>query len=113
MTTELSLERTTAVLEAGMANGTHLGAQLSVSCHGAVADLALGIAAPDVAMTVDSMMIWFSMSKATCAVAVAQQWERGALRIDDPVVRFLPEFAKHDKESVTIRHLLTHTAGIR
>ena len=59
------------------------------------------------------MIMWFSMTKPTVAVAVAQQWERGALEIDDPVAQHVPEFAVHDKEGITLRHLLTHTAGIR
>ncbi len=40
-------------------------------------------------------------------------WEAGALGLDDPVVKFIPEFAARGKEGITIRHLLTHTAGIR
>src|SRR4051794_11168348 len=114
----MTLERTRAVLQAGIDDGTHVGAQLSVFLDGDVHDVVLGIAAPGnegvgVAMTDDSMMIWFSMSKATCAVAVAQQWELGRVRLDDPVVRFLPDFAAHGKHRITVRHLLTHTAGIR
>jgi CubicO group peptidase (beta-lactamase class C family) len=46
-------------------------------------------------------------------VAVAQLWERGALNLDDPVTRFVPEFGAGGKEEVTIRHLLTHTGGVR
>jgi CubicO group peptidase (beta-lactamase class C family) len=64
-------------------------------------------------MTPDSMVVWFSMTKPTVAVAVAQQWERGHLELDDRVVDHLPEFAAHGKDTITLRHLLTHTAGIR
>ena len=81
-----------------------------------LADLAVGGAREGVEMTTDSMMTWFSMTKAVTAVAVAQQWERGALDIEAPVVRYLPEFAGDGsdpaKGRITIRHLLTHTAGI-
>ncbi|MDX1950763.1 MAG: DUF1343 domain-containing protein [Verrucomicrobiota bacterium] len=38
--------------------------------------------------------------------------ERGKLSLDDPVSRHWPEFAP-GKESITIRHLLTHTSGLR
>ena len=101
------------VLEQGIADGTHIGAQLYVSHGGVVAaDLALGRARADVEMRTDSMMIWFSMTKAVTAVAVAQQWERGALDVDDAVVRYVPEFGANGKQQVTIRHLLTHTAGL-
>ncbi|HEX5585925.1 MAG TPA: serine hydrolase domain-containing protein, partial [Acidimicrobiia bacterium] len=64
-------------------------------------------------MTRDAMVTWFSMTKPTVAVALAQQWERGRLAPDDPVARFVPEFAAAGKERITLRHLLTHTAGIR
>jgi CubicO group peptidase (beta-lactamase class C family) len=37
----------------------------------------------------------------------------GALGIDDPVSKFLPEFAERDKQAVTIRHLLTHSSGLK
>ncbi|MGO9872412.1 MAG: serine hydrolase domain-containing protein [Acidimicrobiia bacterium] len=100
-------------LQQGIVDGTHLGAQLYVSHAGEViADLAVGHARDGVEMTTDSMMTWFSMTKAVTSVAVAQQWERGAFDVDDPVVRYLPEFGAHGKDRVTIRHLLTHTAGI-
>src|SRR5439155_4970665 len=41
------------------------------------------------------------------------QWERGNLELDDRVVDHLPEFGVHGKDAITVRHLLTHTAGIR
>jgi CubicO group peptidase (beta-lactamase class C family) len=37
----------------------------------------------------------------------------GALGIDDPVAKFLPEFAERDKQNVTLRHLLTHSSGLK
>ena len=67
---------------------------------------------PGVPMVTDSLMVWFSMTKAVTSVAVAQQWERGALDPDDLVVRFIPEFGAQGKDGITLRHLLTHTAGI-
>ena len=39
------------------------------------------------------MVVWFSMTKPTVAVAIAQQWERGNLELDDRVADHLPEFA--------------------
>lgn len=38
--------------------------------------------------------------------------EMGKLRLDDRVSLFLPEFGVNGKESITIRHLLTHTSGL-
>ena len=39
--------------------------------------------------------------------------ERGNLEIDDRVADHIPEFAQQGKHAITLRHLLTHTAGIR
>jgi CubicO group peptidase (beta-lactamase class C family) len=109
-----ALPRVTAVLESGIEGGLHLGAQGYVWHAGeAVADFAVGAARAGVPMTGETMVTWFSMTKPTVAVAVAQQWERGALAPDDPVARFVPEFAQQGKDGITLRHLLTHTAGIR
>ena len=105
--------RVVDVLAEGVADGTQIGAQLYVSHAGCVvADLAIGDARAGVGMTSDTLMTWFSMTKAVTAVAVAQQWERGALDVDDPAARYLPELAAAGKGAVTIRHLLTHTAGL-
>jgi CubicO group peptidase (beta-lactamase class C family) len=105
--------RVVEVLEQGIADGTQIGAQLYVSHRGdVVADVALGRARSDVDMRTDTLMTWFSMTKAVTAVAVAQQWERGALDPDDTVMRHVPEFGVAGKERITLRHLLTHTAGL-
>jgi CubicO group peptidase (beta-lactamase class C family) len=108
------LSRTTALLEAGIVDGLHVGAQLYASLRGPVAaDIALGDARPGVGMRPDTLMLWMSSSKPVAAVAIAQLRERGVLDFDDAVARHIPEFAANGKESITIRHILTHTAGIR
>ncbi|MYL57355.1 serine hydrolase domain-containing protein [Virgibacillus halodenitrificans] len=38
--------------------------------------------------------------------------DRGEIRLDDPVVFFLPTFSRNEKEHINIRHLLTHIAGL-
>ncbi len=58
-------------------------------------------------------MLWLSAGKPLTAVAIMQQVERGTCRLDDPVSLHLPEFAAGGKETITIRHLLTHTGGFR
>jgi CubicO group peptidase (beta-lactamase class C family) len=98
----------------GIERGLHPGALLYASLGGEpVAHLGIGEARAGVPMDPDQMVIWFSMTKPSVAISVAQLWERGALELDDPVVRHLPEFGAHGKHTITLRHLLTHTAGIR
>ena len=97
-----------------MAAGLHVGAQMAVSLGGRrVADVAVGAARPGAAMAADTLMPWFSATKPLVAAAVLQQWERARLDLDDPVARHVPEFAAGGKERVSVRHLLTHTAGLR
>ena len=37
----------------------------------------------------------------------------GAVDLDSPVAKYLPEFAEREKERVTVRHLLTHSSGLK
>ncbi|MFI4861038.1 MAG: serine hydrolase domain-containing protein [Phycisphaerales bacterium JB063] len=61
----------------------------------------------------DSIALWMSSGKPVTAVAIAQLVEQGEVELDDPVAAFIPAFAAHGKEDITVRHLLTHTAGLR
>jgi serine-type D-Ala-D-Ala carboxypeptidase len=45
--------------------------------------------------------------------AVMALVEDGRMRLDDPVQRYVPGFSGEGKERVTVRHLLTHTGGVR
>src|SRR5688500_12204913 len=108
------IELSRAAVESGIKAGLHVGAQLFIARSGDVlADLGLGDARPGVAMRSDTLMIWMSACKPVAAVAIAQLWERGRLDLDDRVAKHIPEFGTNGKEPITIRHLLTHTAGFR
>ncbi len=52
-----------------------------------------------------------SVGKQFTAALVLMLVEQGRLRLDDPIIRFLPE-GKQRWRGVTVRHLLTHTSGI-
>jgi len=61
---------------------------------------------------------WASITKTFTGVAIMQLRDRGLLSLDDPVVKYLPELRQvHDPfgdiSDVTIRHLMTHSAGFR
>jgi CubicO group peptidase (beta-lactamase class C family) len=108
------LPRTVAVLEEGLAEGLHLGAQVYVSCGGEeVAELAIGEAQPGVPMRPESLVWWFSATKPVVAVATARLWEQGRLDLDDRIADHIPEFGQRGKERVTVRQVLTHTGGFR
>ena len=53
-----------------------------------------------------------SITKPMTAAAVMLLSDRGQLKLDDTVVKFIPEFKGSDRASMTIRHLLTHSSGL-
>jgi CubicO group peptidase (beta-lactamase class C family) len=102
------------VLKIGVEAGLHLGAQLYVSQRGEVIfDFACGEGRTGVAMHADSIVQWFSAGKPLTAVAVAQIFEHGLIRLEAPVSDYLPGFETGGKDQVTMQHLLTHTGGFR
>ena len=110
----MMLDRAAKVIESGIERGLHIGAQLYVSLDGKrVADLAFGLAREGVKMTPDTIMLWMSSTKPITAIAIGQIWERGKIALDDRVAKYIPEFGTRGKESITIRHVLTHTGGFR
>ena len=62
--------------------------------------------------TPDTPFDVFSASKPMAAMVIHLLDQRHQLHLDDPVCEYIPEFAAHGKEWVTIRHVLTHRAGI-
>jgi uncharacterized protein YbbC (DUF1343 family) len=54
-----------------------------------------------------------SLTKPIVTASLVQHLaERKLLDLDDPVSRYLPSFASHGKEAITIRQLLEHTGGL-
>jgi CubicO group peptidase (beta-lactamase class C family) len=47
------------------------------------------------------------------APAIVLLHERGKIDLEKPVAAYIPDFAKNGKEAITLRHLLTHTSGLR
>jgi len=62
--------------------------------------------------TPQTPFVIYSASKAMTAVVAHLLDERGLLHIDDRVCEYIPEYAAHDKEAITIGHLLSHRAGV-
>jgi len=65
------------------------------------------------AMTVDTIFDLASLTKVIATTtAMMQLVERGKVRLNDPVAKYLPEFAQNGKEDITVRQLLTHYSGL-
>jgi CubicO group peptidase (beta-lactamase class C family) len=71
-------------------------------------------------VNVDSQTIfhWGSITKSLTAISIMQLRDRGKLSLDDRIVRWVPELrTMHDSfgmmDSITIRMLLSHTAGFQ
>ncbi len=71
-----------------------------------------GEARPGVPMNPDAILLWLSSGKPVTAAAIALLYERGEIALEQAVTDFIPAFAANGKHSITIRHLLTHTAGL-
>ncbi len=54
-----------------------------------------------------------SISKPITAVAVMQLVERGLVSLEDPIQKYVPSYPRKPQGDIRIRHLLTHTSGIR
>jgi CubicO group peptidase (beta-lactamase class C family) len=54
----------------------------------------------------------FSTTKGVASFALHLQAEAGLLDYDEPVATYWPEFGQNGKEGVTVRHVLSHSAGL-
>ena len=78
-----------------------------------MADLASGRAVDD-----ETIYHWASITKTFTAIAIMQLRDDGLLSLDDPIVEYVPELRDvHNEfgsmEEITIRHLMSHSAGFR
>lgn len=124
------LARLDDLLEATRSAGRLPGWVLAISRHGRLAhvsmaghrDLAAGLP-----VEADTLFRIYSMTKPVTAVAAMILYEHGAFELSDPVERFIPAFADvrvfaggcdlhpvtaSATRPITMRHLLTHTAGL-
>lgn len=54
-----------------------------------------------------------SLTKVLCTTtSIMRLYDDGKLKLDDPVSKFIPEFAANGKDSLTIRNLLLHNSGL-
>jgi CubicO group peptidase (beta-lactamase class C family) len=95
--------------------GAERGLQVAVYRHGdQVIDAVAGVADPASGRPVTSDTPFYSTStgKGVTATVVHVLVERGVLGYDTPIVKLWPEFGAHGKQRATVRHALTHSAGV-
>jgi uncharacterized protein YbbC (DUF1343 family)/CubicO group peptidase (beta-lactamase class C family) len=106
-----------AIIQDAIRDGNIPGAVLVVGHNGQVTyRRAYGRRAleprPEV-MTLDTVFDLASLTKVVATTtAVMQLVERGKVRLNDPVAKYLSEFAQNGKEDITLRQLLTHYSGL-
>jgi len=104
-------------------SGIHPAIQLCVRREGhVIVDRAIGHArgngpgdppqSETVLATTETPFNIYSASKAVTAMVVHLLDQRHQIHLDDTVSYFVPEYAKHGKERITIRQVLTHRAGV-
>jgi CubicO group peptidase (beta-lactamase class C family) len=104
-------------------SGVHPAIQLCLRREGAVVlDRAIGWTRgvgpgePDDAVRVPAdtgtLFCIFSASKAVTAMVAHLLDERGVIHIGDRVAEYIPEYAAHGKDAITIAHVLSHRAGV-
>jgi CubicO group peptidase (beta-lactamase class C family) len=126
------LGRIDSLLEAYVANQWIPGAVALVARNGKIVyHQAVGMnkVEQNLPMQKDNLFRIASMTKALTSVAVMMLQEEGKLQLDDPVAKYIPEFADarvlvslNPQDTsytttpaiapITVRHLLTHTSGI-
>jgi serine-type D-Ala-D-Ala carboxypeptidase len=111
------LENIAPIIETSIANGHYPGAVILIGHRGKIIyrgvfgnKRLLPNAAP---MRFDTIFDIASLTKVmVTTTAIMQLVEQGKIDIDKPVAAYWPQFAAQNKNSVTIRELLTHTSGL-
>jgi CubicO group peptidase (beta-lactamase class C family) len=96
-------------------SGQERGIQVAAYEHGRLmVDAVAGVADPATGrkVTSDTPFYNFSICKSAASTVAHILVERGEFGYDTPVVKLWPEFGAHGKEKVTVRHVLSHTAGV-
>jgi CubicO group peptidase (beta-lactamase class C family) len=107
--------RVQAVIDDLVARDVERGMQVAVYYDGKlVVDAWSGIADPATGRRVDgdTLFVVWSVTKGVTATAIHILAERDLLDYDAPIARYWPEFGARGKHAITVRHALTHTAGI-
>lgn len=120
------LREVTALLEQYVREGKTAGAVAAVARHGKLAYLE-SVGVQDLAsrtrMTERSLFRIYSMTRAVTSVAVMMLYEERRFALDDPVSKYIPEFAnvrvalpdgttRAPTRGITVADLMLHTSGL-
>lgn len=92
-----------------------VGGAVTVLLHGEpVVELVGGFAddARTRPWTPDTIVDFYSVGKALVSLSLLRLVDAGRIGLDDPIVSVWPEFGAQGKEHATVRHALTHRAGV-
>src|SRR5262249_22264589 len=110
-------QRASDCLRHATSDGPLVGGVVLVARDGeTVAEIAEGRADRETGrrMTTDTIFRYSSFTKTIVAAAAMALVERGVIRLDDPVTRWLPGFkpklVSGEEPRIEVHHLLTHTA---
>ncbi len=111
------LQKIDQAIEKAVRQGKTPGGVFWLEHKGGVYTKAYGYAAlqPQIAFaSIDTLYDSASLTKVMAtAPAILILMERGEIELDAQVKQYLEDFDNGGKESITIRHLLTHTSGLR
>ncbi len=106
-----------AAVAQAIADGRLPGGVLWLEHRGAIYRKAYGrraVVPASESMSEDTIFDAASLTKVLATTpAIVLLLERGKLQLDGAVANYLPEFSGEGRERVTLRHLLTHTSGLR
>ena len=107
-------QRLTNHIDAAIASGREEGIQLAVYHHGQlIVDITRGTRDDaGTPLRPDDMTMGWSTSKGITATCMHILAERGLIAYDDAIADYWPAFAAHGKSAISIRHIMSHTAGI-
>ena len=103
------------IIDELVTSGEEVGLQVAAYVDGKqVVDAWAGVADETTGQLVagDTLFTSWSTTKGFAATCVHILVDRGRLSYETPVVDYWPEFGVHGKQATTVRHLLTHMAGI-
>ncbi|WP_141586972.1 serine hydrolase domain-containing protein [Actinomadura sp. WMMA1423] len=108
-------QKVQSVLDELVETGAETGLQVAVHHRGAlIVDAVAGLADSRTGrrLTPETPVFGFSTGKAMTSLIAHLLVRTGTVGYDTPVADLWPEFGTHGKASATLRHVLTHSAGV-